>query len=181
MDIHSSPNRQYIELYHGIGISYFVTTDPSAYVDDPTYPYWGPPLFEITRFRKSDGTLTKRISLGPDGALVSDGSACIMSRGAAWRVACDTLWEFADGIAGLESDEAIALGALREDLPGEAGITGKARLNGVAAFGAVAVARTAENIVYRPGQPALALLDIDLKTMPAAVVIRLAVTLTLPL
>ena len=144
----------------------FVTADPTAYIDDPTYIYWGPPLFEITGLRKADGPLTKRIGLSADGALVSDGSACVMPRGVACRVTCDTLEEFADGVAGLRSDQAIALGALRDDLPGEVAITAKARLNGVAGF--AVVARTAENIIYRPGQPALALLDLDFKGMPAA-------------
>jgi hypothetical protein len=133
---------------------------------------WEPPLFEITRFKKTDGPLTKAIRLSSDGALVSDGSACVMPRGTAWRTAYHSLEEFADGIAGLGSDEAIALGTLREDLPGEVGITVKAKLNGVAGFGA-AVARTADHIVYRSGLPALALLDFDLKGMPAAVRSRL--------
>ena len=142
----------------------FNPSDPSTYVDIPTCN-WGPPLFEITRLKKAGGPLTKRITLTPDGALVSDGSACVMPRGTAWRIACDTLEEFADGISGLGSDEAVALGTLREDLPGEVTITTKAKLNGAASV----IARTAGHIVYRPGQPALALLDLDLKGMPATV------------
>jgi hypothetical protein len=36
---------------------------------------------EITGFAKSDGPLTKRITLALDGELRSDGSACVMSAG----------------------------------------------------------------------------------------------------
>src|SRR5271154_7254696 len=45
------------------------------------------PLAEITVVAKIDGPLTKRISLVENGHLVSDGSACTMSRGGArrWR------------------------------------------------------------------------------------------------
>ena len=41
---------------------------------------------EITRLAKIGGPLTKRISLSPDGTLISDGSACLMSRAHAQRV-----------------------------------------------------------------------------------------------
>ena len=130
-----------------------------------TYPYWGPPLFEITRFRKAGGILSKRISLAPDGTLVSDGAACTMTQGSAWRTKCGTLEEFAADIAAMPSNEAITLGTLRDDLPDEVTITVKAKLNGATNV----VARTADYLSYRPGQPALALIDIDTKGMPAAV------------
>jgi hypothetical protein len=41
--------------------------------------------FELTVFTKSDGPLTKHISLNGDGAVKSDGSECRMSRGRARR------------------------------------------------------------------------------------------------
>ena len=133
--------------------------------DDPTYPYREPPLFQLTRFRKADGILSKRITLAPDGTLASDGSACVMTQGTAWRTECYTLEEFAADIAAMPSNDAIALGMLREDLPGEVTITTKAKLNG----STNAIARTADHLIYRTGQPALALVDIDVKGMPAAV------------
>ena len=40
---------------------------------------------EITIFTKSDGPLTKRITLAADGTIISDASGCVMSRGKAQR------------------------------------------------------------------------------------------------
>src|SRR4051794_3553579 len=70
---------------------------------------------QITRFTKVGGILTKRISL-KDGKPHSDGSACVMSNGWAEHVSLDSLHEFADFIHSLKPNEAIALGALCEDL-----------------------------------------------------------------
>jgi hypothetical protein len=49
-------------------------------------------------------------------------------KGTAKRVVCATLHEFAAGISEYCSHEAIALGSLRSDLPGEVQITTKSRL-----------------------------------------------------
>jgi hypothetical protein len=68
---------------------------------------------EITGLAKEGGPLTKRITLTPDGSLHSDGSACVMTDGQARRVNFDNLEEFGNYIAGLERNEAIALGALK--------------------------------------------------------------------
>src|SRR4051812_22487611 len=67
---------------------------------------------EITGLAKAGGPLTKRISLTPDGLLHSDGSACVMTEGEACRATFDNLGEFGNLIASLQSNEAIALGAL---------------------------------------------------------------------
>jgi hypothetical protein len=67
-------------------------------------------------------------------------------------------------------EDAIGLGTLRRDLPNEVEITTKGRLetlNGSAT--SHLIARTNEYIVYRHGQPALVLIDVDTKGMPAAV------------
>jgi hypothetical protein len=124
-------------------------------------------MIEITRLAKTGGPLTKRISLADDGTLVSDGSACIMSRGRAWRNTCATLQEFATGLSSLRSDEAITLGALRHDLPDEVEVVTKHRLNGHAADHLIA--RTADHIAYRPQCVTVALIDVDTKGMPATV------------
>ena len=72
----------------------------------------------------------------------------------------------ADQIACLRSDQAIALGRLRADLPDQCEITTKARLDtsvpGV-------ISRTREYIDYLPGAPAVLLIDVDHKGMPNAV------------
>jgi hypothetical protein len=128
-------------------------------------------MIEITGIAKVGGTLTKRISLAPDGSLLSDGSECIMSVGKAWRAKFDTLHKFAGCITSLEPHEAIALGALHQDLPDEVNVVTKSRLglmNGAAAANNL-IARTGDYIFYRPEQSALVLIDIDCKGMPAAV------------
>ena len=87
----------------------------------------------------------------------------------------DNLTQFATLIEQLQSHEAVALGALRDDLPDQVKIATKAhvqRLNGDAHPDLVA--RTAGNIIYRAGRPALALIDFDSKGMPPWVRARLA-------
>ena len=127
-------------------------------------------MIEITTLAKTDGPLTKRISLVPDGSLRSDGSACVMSRGRAGRAQFDSLQTFAACIGSLNSNEAIALGALRDGLPDQVQIVTKDKLppaNGAAHSNIIA--RTGNHISYRPGDRALALLDHDTKGMPSAV------------
>ncbi len=74
-------------------------------------------MLQVTRLSKVGGPLTKKISLSPDNLLIGDGSACVMSRGHAQRVRLDCLRHFAVLVRRLEPNEAIALGALRTDLP----------------------------------------------------------------
>ncbi len=127
---------------------------------------------ESTRFAKSGGPLTKRISIDTAGKLNSDGSACVMSRGDALRIVLPDIARFADLIGTLASHEAIALGALRPGLPDKVEITTKRNLgDGEERRGVIA--RTGDHIVYRPGRPALALLDFDTKGMPPEVAERL--------
>ena len=131
-------------------------------------------LVEITTLTKAGGPLTKRITLAADGSLHSDGSACVMSRGSARRVRFDNLGAFAGHIASLDSSEAIALGALRADLPDQVQIATKhalEKLNGAA--GPEIIARTGDHIAYEAGRPALVLVDIDTKGMPATVAARI--------
>lgn len=131
-------------------------------------------MIEITRLAKHGGILTKRISLGDDGAVISDGSACVMSNGSAERVCLPGLAEFSELIQQLAPHEAIALGALRDDLPSQVAVATKAelqKLNGQAAPDLIA--RTAGNIHYRTQQPAIALIDFDRKGMPEDVVNRI--------
>ncbi len=127
-------------------------------------------MIEITGFTKHGGPLTKRISLGADGALCSDGSECIMAKGAAQRVRLPDLHSFGRLLETVTSEDAIGLGALHPDLPEQVGIRTKARLEKLNGSGALhLIARTSENIIYRPGQPALVLIDIDTKGMPVDV------------
>ena len=128
---------------------------------------------EITRLTKDGGPLTKHISLTEEGELHSDGSACVMTKGLAQRVsfpAHTVMPGFAKLIAELDSNEAIALGTLPPELSEIVKVTTKTnlkKLNGSAPDGLIA--RTADSIRYRPGVPALALIDFDTKGMPESV------------
>ena len=130
--------------------------------------------FEIVSFTKSGGPLTKRISLNPDGSTKSDGSGCLMPRGTAVRTPIAGTADLAGLISGLRSDQAIALGAFRADLPDQVTVVTKEKLkqlNGSAA--ANVIARTADSIQFRSGQPGFALFDYDTKGMPPDVEARL--------
>src|SRR6266487_1209716 len=87
-------------------------------------------IVELVVFTKSKGPLTKSIRLGKDGKIVSDGSACTMAHGQARRMGIADIGELAKLIDGLRSNQALALGALRPDLPNEVGIVTKDELNG---------------------------------------------------
>ena len=122
---------------------------------------------ELAVFSKTGGPLTKRITLTADGKITSDGGACTMAHGHAKRKRLGCVDELATLIEGLSSKQAIALGALRDELPDEVGIVTKAALTNGPINGAVA--RTGDNLVYRSGRPALSLFDYDTKGMTVAV------------
>ena len=129
---------------------------------------------EITRHAKIGGQLTKSISLTSDGSILSDGSACLMSKGDAFRAILPDLRAFASLIESLASHEAISLGALRPDLPAAVKVVTKddyRRMNGSAPPDVIS--RTGSDIQYRPNRPAIALIDLDTKGMPAAVKARI--------
>jgi hypothetical protein len=126
---------------------------------------------ELTRLTKQGGPLTKRISLSPDGTLVKDSSSCVMAHGTAERVKVAGVDALAALIEELTPSQALALGALRPDLPDKVEITTKKKLlNGVARPDIIA--RTGANITYNG--PAFALLDYDSKGMPTAVAAEFA-------
>jgi hypothetical protein len=93
-----------------------------------------------------------------------------MANGRARRTVFDGLEAFACAIGQLGEDEALALGALREDLPEEVSVVAKRKLNG-SELGIIA--RTQEYIAYRPATPGLVLVDFDAKGMPPPVAQRL--------
>jgi hypothetical protein len=116
----------------------------------------------ITLFTKSGGPLTKRISLAADGSIKSDASTCLMARGTARRVPIADVGQFASLIEQLRTDQAIALGALRPDLPDKVQVVTKHKLNGQPQV----IARTGRDLSFQKGQAAFALLDYDTKGMP---------------
>jgi hypothetical protein len=129
--------------------------------------------FEIVRFTKEGGPLTKRISLNEDGSTKSDGSGCLMPRGAAVRTPIAGIAELAALISGLRSDQAIGLGALRFDLPDQVSVVTKDKLKQLNGLATDVIARMADNIQFRSGQPGFALFDYDTKGMPSDVEARL--------
>jgi DNA polymerase bacteriophage-type len=126
-----------------------------------------PPAPEITVFTRTDGPLTKRIHLDDAGRVISDGGACRMARGRAQRVRIGSMSELAALITSLRSNDALALGALRTDLPEEVEVVTANKLNGPGP-----IARTTEFLPFRSGMPALVLFDFDRKGMPADVAAR---------
>jgi Family of unknown function (DUF5906) len=123
---------------------------------------------EITIFTRRGGKLSKRIKLGDDGRLVITPAAA-MTSGSARRAPIADVRELAAVIERLDCDEAIALGALRTDLPDQVKVVIKDKLNGAAGV----IARTGDFIRYQQRRPAFVLLDFDLKGMPREVDARL--------
>ena len=116
--------------------------------------------------------MSKRISLDEQGALRSDGSHCLMVKGTAVRAPASTAIDLAEIIAGCCSEEAIALGALKDGLPNSVPITVPAKIEDNPG----AITRSRDFIDYRPGKPAWSLIDFDTKGMPAHVGARIEAT-----
>jgi hypothetical protein len=128
---------------------------------------------EITVFRKSNGVLSKRISLNRNGKAKADGSACRMVEGTAVRqVLKDGVESLADLIDDLGSDEALALGRLRPGLSDKLKVIRKRKLNKQTPRDTVA--RTGEYLIFPPGKPAVMLLDHDCKNMPGEIATKLS-------
>ena len=122
---------------------------------------------EITLIRKAGPSpvMSKRISIDVRGGLHSDGSACLMVDGTAIRAPAETASLLANYIRQCGPDQAIALGALRAELPDTVAVTTLGRMK--AQSGAISRSRTF--IDYRRGSPAWVLIDFDAKGMPADV------------
>ena len=74
---------------------------------------------EITLITKRDANplMSKRIFLTEQGEVCSEGSQCLMVQGAATRATAETASELAEHIVSCRSDPAMALGALKTELP----------------------------------------------------------------
>ena len=122
---------------------------------------------EITLIKKSSPNpiISKRIFLDEQGKVCSDGSQCFMAHGSATRAAAETAADLAKHIIACGADQAIALGALRADVPDPAQITTSAKLKDNPG----AITRSRDFIDYCPGAPAWTLIDFDTKGMPANV------------
>jgi hypothetical protein len=124
-----------------------------------------PRSVEITVFAKDHGPLTKRIHLVGD-LVANDSAACRMGKGSARRVRFDltNVSAFADLINGFTAREAYALGRLKDGLPETVRVVAFDKLGG--ATDSAVIARTKDFLILKGGEPAIALLDVDLKGIP---------------
>jgi hypothetical protein len=122
---------------------------------------------EIVIFTKDGGHLSKRISINEAGKIHSDGSACLMTRGIANRRTISSVEELAQIIGYMPSNQALALGRLRGGIGRTVRIVSKRNAD------EDNVARTVENFVYAPGEPAYVLVDFDRKGMPAEIAAKI--------
>ena len=76
---------------------------------------------QITLIEKSDGPLTKKIKIDHVGSLMSDASACVMTRGTAHRLFLSNLEEFASVIGRFQPQHAAMLPATNVTLAQFAG------------------------------------------------------------
>jgi hypothetical protein len=125
---------------------------------------------EIAVFRKRKGALSKKIWLDDDGQVKSDGSACRMASGEAQRVKLNGVESLAELIDDMRTNEALALGRLRAELPDQVNVV---LARGLREKRPDVIARTGEFLHYAPGAPAYLLLDHDRKGQPKAVAAKL--------
>src|SRR6516165_7494214 len=116
-----------------------------------------PHLGEITVFKKSGGRLSKRITLH-DGKIVNDSSDCFMAHGSAHRAPIDTVQALADLINKFASNQAYALGRLKDGVLDDAKVITAAELKD--AGDPAVVARTKDYLIFKEGAPGFVLLDI---------------------
>jgi hypothetical protein len=130
--------------------------------------------FEITRFKREGGPLTKLISLS-DGGLRSDASQCRMHMGWATRIRCEGIADLAKVIDNCGQDEAIAIGRLKDGVSHEVKIVCKGKLGKHPG----AISRSLDHFEFADG-PGACLIDIDMKGAPAGIDPIAALTQVLP-
>jgi hypothetical protein len=121
---------------------------------------WLPIAIELTGVMKQGGTVTKHISLTPEGKLASHGEDCWIATGTMRRARYDNWRAFAADLENMPPNGAIVLGTLSQDRPEEAVYLVMA--DNPCAKQPGRAARTKEYLSYRP-VPTLALLDHDAK------------------
>jgi len=127
-----------------------------------------PQITLITK-RGVSALMSKRISLTNDGKLRSDGSECRMISGTANRALAGTATALSRIIASCRSDQAVALGVLKQELPESVDVTIPNRLGKHPG----AITRSRSCIDYRRGISAWCLIDFDTKGMPKEVSARI--------
>src|SRR5262249_42127529 len=94
---------------------------------------------------------------------------CRMFSGTAQRAHVPSAADLSRIVEALATNQAIALGSLREDLVDGVPVVTKRKLNGDGA-----IARVRQYIDFHPRRPAWALIDHDTKDMPAEIKARIA-------
>lgn len=124
---------------------------------------------ELTAFKKfGDGVLSKVITKGPDGKPVSDGSACRMGSGRAYRRRIKrSFMAFAEFLGRCGPKFAIALGSMSDDKGDSVEIRSAKQL--AQFYHPGAISRSLKFFCFRKGVPAFFLLDYDMKGMPEGV------------
>jgi hypothetical protein len=117
-------------------------------------------------FTNTHGALTKQFRLDANGNLVkTDGGQ--MVAGTAQRIAIGDAQALADLIGALSSDQALALGSMRPDLPAQATVATKKALNGQTAPGIIS--RSRDYLAFGESRRGFCLADFDRKGITAAV------------
>jgi hypothetical protein len=144
--------------------------EPIAADDDIDSHNTPDPQVTLINKRDTPALMSKKIFLDSDGKLKSDGSGCRMITGTAARAFAGTASDLSRIIQSCGSDQAIALGSLKENLSPPVDVTTKGRLD----QNRGTITRSRGFIDYRPGIPAWALIDFDTKGMPTASMPRAA-------
>ena len=132
---------------------------------------------ELTKFVKTDGTksavLTKIAYVDKTtGQIKIDGSECRMTYGRAHRLPVPNVQALAAAINSLESNEAIAIGTLKEGVADGARVVIKSKLPAEARPDVIA--RTKDFVIFPKYTAGYILFDVDTKGMPQPVRDRVA-------
>jgi hypothetical protein len=133
--------------------------DEVSATPDPTTP-------ELTLFVNAHGALTKQFTLDATGNLVKiEGGQ--MAEGTAKRIVIGDVQALADLIGTISSDQALALGSMRYDLPAQVTVVTKKALNGGAASDIIS--RSREYLTFGQERRGFCLGDFDRKGITAEV------------
>lgn len=108
---------------------------------------------KFTVFAKPRGSLTKVLSMLPDGRLYKDGGACAMEHGKFHTLFISHLRELPAILTRLKPSQCLAYGVCRLQAQGEIRAIKKARPGDIT--------RTKDVFIYQAGTPALLMLDYD--------------------
>ena len=130
------------------------------------------PSVELTKFVKSGEILTKVAKVDASGKIKIDGSQCRMSNGAAYRLPVPSVHVLASTINSLGSNEAIAIGTLKDGVSDGSRVVTKRNLPEPMQAGVIA--RTKDFVIFPKSMAGYILFDVDTKGMPQSARDRVA-------